>query len=319
MRVHVVVGGLIDQRHVLPVRRPLHREQLHALAVEQQLHLVRPGKTLDVLVAVARQAHRHLVVAVDGERMLDQDTAARADRQPGDVLLLRQVRTEPDRGAARRAAGPADGELCDLLGRRDVALEQRRRQIADRDVVEAEARGIARQQVGDVDFQREQITDCIVILGAVQPPERVRAAGVRLRRGQAVEGALQRCERGLVGGLVGPASAGRRHLPRAQLAGDLLPRLPVVPERLRVDRLERKPGRPGPVVVARQAVAADQTVCGASAATAAVADSCASTGAARPPAPNSPMSMTTMPTRRGFSMRFLLRRDSADERLIVVF
>ena len=260
VRVHVVVGGLIDQRHVLAVRRPLHREQLHALAVEQQLHLMRIAQPFDVLVAVARQAHRHFVVAVDGERVLDEDAAARADRQTGDVLLLRQVRTKADRGPARRPAGAADRELGDLLCRRDVALEQRRRQIADRNVVEAEARRVARQQVGDVDLQRQQITDRVVVLGAVEAPEGIGAARVPTRRGQAVQCAIQGCERSLVGSLVGPPSARRWHLPRAQLAGDLLPRLPVVAERLPVDRLEREPGRSGPVVVARQTVAVDKGV-----------------------------------------------------------
>ena len=51
-----------------------------------------------------------------------------------------------DRVAAGRSAGAADRQPADLLRRRDVAIQQRRREIADRHVVEAVAGLVGRQQ-----------------------------------------------------------------------------------------------------------------------------------------------------------------------------
>ena len=58
----------------------------------------------DVLVAVARQPDLDLVLAVQRERVADQRAAARAERQPVDVLLLREVRRSRIR-CRRRASG----------------------------------------------------------------------------------------------------------------------------------------------------------------------------------------------------------------------
>ena len=76
----------------------------HPLAVEQHLQLVRLAQALDVLVAVARQPDLDLVLAVLREGVRDERAAARAERQPLDVLLLREVRPDADRVAAGRPA-----------------------------------------------------------------------------------------------------------------------------------------------------------------------------------------------------------------------
>ena len=81
--------------------------ELHALAVEQHLQLVRLAQALDVLVAVARQPDLDVVLAVLRERVADQRAAARAERQPVDVLLLREVRPDAERVAAGRPARAA--------------------------------------------------------------------------------------------------------------------------------------------------------------------------------------------------------------------
>ena len=98
----------------------------------------------------------------------------------------------PDRVAAGRAARAADRQAADLLRRRDVAVEQRRRQIADRHVVEAVAGLVGRQQRRDVDVEREQIADGVLVFGSGQPPDRGGAAGIRMRRGRAIERRLER-------------------------------------------------------------------------------------------------------------------------------
>ena len=65
---------------------------------------MRLAQALDVLVAVPRQAKLDLVLAVLREGVRDQRPAARADRQPLDVLLLGEVRPDADRVAAGRSA-----------------------------------------------------------------------------------------------------------------------------------------------------------------------------------------------------------------------
>ena len=65
---------------------------------------MRLAQAFDVLVAIARQPNLDLVLAVQREGVVDDGAAARADRQALDVLFLRQVRRNPDRVAARRAA-----------------------------------------------------------------------------------------------------------------------------------------------------------------------------------------------------------------------
>ena len=55
-----------------------------------------------------------------------------------------------------------------------------------------------------------------------------RAAGIRMRRGRAVERRLERRHDSVVGVLVRPRRSHRRHLPRAQLADDLLPHFRVL-------------------------------------------------------------------------------------------
>ena len=74
--------------------------------------------------------------------------------RPGQAPLLRAVvgHAEPiDADELRRRA---DGEPADLVGRREIALEQRRRQLQHAgDVVEAVARLVGRQQLGDLDVE----------------------------------------------------------------------------------------------------------------------------------------------------------------------
>ena len=198
---------------------------LQPLIVEQQLDLVRLEQPFDVLVPIARQPNRDVVFAVDGKGVRHQRAAARADRKPVEMRLLRQVGPQADRRTARRETRPADRELADFLRRGDITLEQRRRQVADGDVVEPVAGRIARQQRRGVDVERKQIANRVAVFGAVQPAERIGAAGIWRGNGQAVERGFQRGQRGRVRRFVGPPGALGRHLPRTQLADDLLPRV----------------------------------------------------------------------------------------------
>ena len=79
------------------------------------MRLVQP---FDVLVAVSSEPNLDFVLAIHRERVGDQGAAAGPDWQALDVLFLSEVRLNPDRLAARRAAGSPDGQPADFLRRR---------------------------------------------------------------------------------------------------------------------------------------------------------------------------------------------------------
>ena len=74
--------------------------------------------------------------------------------------------------------------------RRDVAVQQRRREIADRHVVEAVARFVGGSSDGDVDVERQQIANGVLVFGAGQAAERVGAARVRAQAAAARSSAV---------------------------------------------------------------------------------------------------------------------------------
>ena len=168
----------IGRRLSRPERGRRNGEQLQPLIVEQQLDLVRLEQPFDVFIPIARKPNRDVVFAVDGERVRHHGAAARADGKPVEMRLLRQVRPQADCRAARRETRPADRELADFFRCGDITLEQRRRQVADGDVVESVAGRIARQQRRGVDVERKQIANRVAVFGAVEPAERIGAAGI---------------------------------------------------------------------------------------------------------------------------------------------
>ena len=121
----------------------------------------------------------------DGNDVRHQQAAARAERQPFDVVVLRRVlaRAVDDQ---RRLFGIADRQPADLLRRRHVRLDQRGRN-AERagDVVEA-GRGVVRRQVlRRVDVEVEQVADDVRVFGAVQAVQSGRRRERRRRRDRA--------------------------------------------------------------------------------------------------------------------------------------
>ena len=111
--------------------------------------------------------------AVLRERVAEQQAAARAERQPVDLFLLRVVRRDPERQPHHVLVG-ADREAADSARGRQVLFEQRRRDAQHAGlVVEPVALVVGGQQVGDVHLQVEQIADGVAVLGAVQPVHRL--------------------------------------------------------------------------------------------------------------------------------------------------
>ncbi len=139
--------------------RRLHGEHLHLRLVEQQLEVVRFGQALDVLVTVSHEPNLDLVLAVHREGVVEHGSAPRPDRQPRQVVFLREVRGKPDGVPAGRKARPADRDAADLLRCGQVAVEQRGRQVADGHVVEAVARLVGREERVDVHIEREEVAN----------------------------------------------------------------------------------------------------------------------------------------------------------------
>ena len=133
---------------------------------------MRLAETLEMLVAVPRQTDLDLIVAVLRERIRYQGPAARPDWQPLDVFLLGQVRPDADCVAPGRPASTADGQAADPLRRGDITIQQRRRKIAHRHVVESVAGIIVRQHRRCVDGERQEVTDGVLVLSPIEPPER---------------------------------------------------------------------------------------------------------------------------------------------------
>ena len=107
--------------------------------------------------ADAEVLDRELVLAVGREIVAHQHAAARAERQPLDVVVLRGVAGREVGGLDRRLP-VADRHPGHARRRRGIRLQQRRR---DRqrpgDVVEAARDVVRRQERRDVDLQVQQV------------------------------------------------------------------------------------------------------------------------------------------------------------------
>jgi hypothetical protein len=249
-RLQMQVGGLMFP---LGCGRRQHERGL-ALAVEQDLQLVRLLQALNVLVAVPGQADLDLVVAVLGEVVRDQGSAARADRQSFDVLFLGDVRPDPDRVAARRATGASHGQAADLLRRGEVAIQQRGREVAHRHVIEPATGLVVGKKRRRIDVERQEVADGVLVLGAVEPSEGVGPAGLRMLGGRAVEGVCEQSDERVVLPPRGTNFSQGRHLACAQFPDGLLPGGRVAGDVLRTQDVERQPRFPIVAVVAGCAI-----------------------------------------------------------------
>ena len=135
-----IIPGL---RHVLQVRLevllPADMREVHALAVHRELDLVvgysRPRTTPRF---VRNRSNREGVLAVERQSGLGENAADGAERQAFDVRILRCVLTDSEGLAVRTSLGIADRQRRDFVGRRQISLQQHRRDTQGvGDVVEA--------------------------------------------------------------------------------------------------------------------------------------------------------------------------------------
>ena len=155
----------------------------------------------------------------------------------------------------RRQRPIADGQAADLHRRGDVALNQRRRHAQRlRDVVEALARAIGRQQRAHVDVERRAgresrwRTRCDSADAAPASSRLAPATSTARSRRVSSSVAKRRARRARA------RRAARRHHAGADLPDDLLPRLGVGADARDVQRVERQAASLRALVVAGDAV-----------------------------------------------------------------
>ena len=125
----VAIGGLLDRQR--PDGRPVEQQRA-ARAIPG------PLKPLDAPRNRSRASQIWMShFAIVRERVRRRHPAARADREPGHMILLREIGRQPDDVGLQGRLRAADRQPADLLRGRDVSVQQRRGQVADRDVVEA--------------------------------------------------------------------------------------------------------------------------------------------------------------------------------------
>ena len=226
--------------------------------VDGDLDVVRLAQAADPGLRRPLQEGTNLVLRVEGKVVPRRQAAAGPERQAVERVVLRMVGRRPV-GVRRCPHGrAADGRAADDARRRQVLLEEQRRHPQHvRDVVEAVARIIRRQEARHVDLERQQIADDVRVLRAVQA---VQGAAARIRR---AGGGLIECRRELRGQcvvlrVVGPRPARGRHLPRLQLAEHPLPGGRARRDVRDVEPFEHDARRAKPPVVTGHAVALDQ-------------------------------------------------------------
>ena len=207
----------------LLVFRTAESSEQDPLAVEGDFEIVRrlqPANDVDGFPIQLRADH---VFAVDGEVVPQEDAAARADRQPLDVVVLRQVAADAERFLGRPDLRIADRQAADLPRRRKVPLHQHRRHAQHvSDVVEAVRAVVGRQERRDVDVERQQIADRVAVLRAIEAMQHG-PARIGMRRGRLVDGRLEVGREPGERRLVRTRHADRRHQAAAHLPDHLFP------------------------------------------------------------------------------------------------
>ena len=131
----------------------------------------------------------------------------------------------------------ADRKLTDPARRRQVALNQRRRNRQHlRIVVKALSIRVIRRQEGlDVHFETDQIAHGVLILDPVEAMRRHRAAQKQMGGRCAVQLRLQPGDQGGARGVVGPPRPRWRHHPAPHFSHHLFPKLRAGADLLRIE------------------------------------------------------------------------------------
>ena len=245
----------VDER-VVAILWSLDRELSDRGPVEQQLDLVRLRVLQPVNIAgiATRQVDLDVVLAVLRERVGKEHAAARADGKSCNLPFLRDIGRDANDVALQRALRAPDCQRADLLRSRNVSVEKSRGQVADGHVVEAMTAFIGGQERCGVDVDGQEISDCVLILGTIETPQRFGAAWIRLRGGGFVERRFQPLQQRPAIFRRGLRHVGRRHHARTKFPYDLLPDLSALAWAGDIGFVQLQIGCREPLVVAGDAV-----------------------------------------------------------------
>ncbi len=149
----------------------------------------------------------------------------------------------------------ADGKPGYLCGRRQIAIEQRRLHRQRVGVgIEAAGLRIGRQHGRRIDLDTEQIANRIRVFSSIEAMKAGGASGIGMRRGSEVERGFEPAGGGVVGRVVRPPSARRRHGAAPQLHDNFFPRVCGALDVIRINAFQREISCPRAIVVTRDAV-----------------------------------------------------------------
>ena len=168
-RVDSVFGDAqVGVRHLV-VFLAAHLRQKHALAVDADFELVRIFQARQVADDVLQQKDAEIVFAIQRKIVVDQNAAARAQRQALDVMFLVEIRRSLKHQADGIDRWIADCQGRDLVGCREILVQQRWREAQHiGDVVEPVGFVVGGKIRCRVDIQIQKIVDRVAVLGAIQ-------------------------------------------------------------------------------------------------------------------------------------------------------
>jgi len=137
-------------------------------------------------------------------------------------------------------------------------MSRRNRQHVGKVVEAAVGRLVAGQKRPHIEVDGEQITDGVVVLGAVETMHGANPPRVRVRFPRPVDDVLHAAGHGAIRRLVRPRDTRRRHRARTQPGDDLFPRFRVRSGRRQIEAVELEPGGVKSLVVTADAVFVDE-------------------------------------------------------------
>ena len=265
-RVVLPLGIAEDVAGVARRRRPSWRlaadlEPLQQHAVEADVELLGSAEPADVVHVVSMQANPDLVLAVDREVVIDRGPAARPERQfLAHPIVLNQQDGYLVALLDRRERRAPDGEPRDPARHGQVPLEKNRRDGQHiGDVVEALfVDVVGRQLRRDIDVERKQVTNRVLIFGAIQAVERCGPSWIHPLTARCVERRFEPVGSSVDRRLIGPRRSGGRHRTVPKLDDHSFPELDALADLAEQGGVQHQAACFEAIVMARRAVSSDQ-------------------------------------------------------------
>ena len=181
---------LLEHRREIGVSADARK--VHALAIHRDFDLVGIVHAADVAEVGRLEVDLERVLGVEREHAAHQHAPDGPERQPFDVLVLRQVLANPVGVADGTDPRIAHRERADLSRRRQIALLQRRRDTQHvGNIVETVRRIVRGKERGHIDLEGQEIADRVGVFRAVQPMKH-RPPRIGLQRPSSIQFALER-------------------------------------------------------------------------------------------------------------------------------